>query len=654
MADSTTDNDLAPGLLRGILDRLPQATVVTCRADGIVHYINDRFTLETGYTAEQIVGCKTLDTLWVNKNNRKRYLQEFSEQGRVSHFRSPFRCASGEIRLFDVCSESLELDGQHWIISSSYNISEYRKSTDSLERAEERYRTFVQQSREGIVRYEFEEPVPVDLDIDTQVERLLRTGYVAECNNAFARIYGHRHADAMHGSPVRSVMRLNTQDPVDQTRAFILNGYRTDSFETQTTSEDGEVRWYLGDSLGIIENGMLTRVWGTRQDVTERLRLEERLRQSQKLEAIGHLAGGVAHDFNNLLTVIAGLADFIEQHTELDDDIREAAREICEANTRGAELTRQLLVFARRQVLKKTTLTLESIVLDMESMLRRLIGDHILLNTSLASHPSVILADRGQLQQLLMNLVLNARDAMADGGTITICSDLLLTDEGPVARLIVTDEGCGMDEDVKARVFEPFFTTKDHGQGSGLGLATVYGIVEQGGGTIVIDSKVGHGTSVTVGFPVNPGQLQEPVPTVQEPLPKNDLGGDEKILVAEDDDAIRRVVRHTLERRGYQVRLTADGDEAWRVLMSDEGPFDLLLTDVMMPVISGVELVERARKEFPDLAIVYMSGFAANKFETKPADLDQGEVMEKPFRPNELLRRIREVLDRSVNSASDD
>ncbi|MDH3785502.1 MAG: PAS domain S-box protein, partial [Acidobacteriota bacterium] len=674
MTAPRSDNAFSNATLRSLVDLMPHGTAVTSFPDGIVRYINRRFTLETGYTTEAIVGKTSLQMLWINQSDRKRLLEQMVESGSIRHFQASIRCANGETRIFDICSEWMEVEGQRWIISTSFDVSESRETLDSLHRAAERYRTFVQQSREGIVRYEFDEPIQTDIPVDEQVTRLLRSGRVAECNDAFARIYSYPSAADMVGTSVESVMRSGTDQPANQVKAFVKNGYRDDAFELELTSGSGEPLWYTGTSLGITEGGMLTRVWSTRQDVTGRRRaelaldrreaffkmvidnvrdlitvvddqmcvqyisssveaalgydmidslghsiaeyihpddlpvaskklaqlldvpdrsdvlvarlrtndgnwrhfetvgsshrdsegrvavslcsrditdkqqLEERLRQAQKLEAIGHLAGGVAHDFNNLLTVIAGFADVIERQESMTESVREAVTEIRHANDRGADLTQQLLAFARKQVLQAKPVTLESVVLDMEGLLRRLIGDHIVLKTELSTTPLVFLADRGQLEQVLMNLALNARDAMIGGGSIFVKTGGVTIDDTRHTRLTVTDDGCGMDEATRRRVFEPFFSTKASGKGSGLGLATVYGIVEQSGGSIAVESTLGSGTSVTVNFPLNALPGDDAYPDYVVTATSQDDGGVERILIAEDDAAIRRVICQALEQ----------------------------------------------------------------------------------------------------------
>jgi two-component system, cell cycle sensor histidine kinase and response regulator CckA len=390
------------------------------------------------------------------------------------------------------------------------------------------------------------------------------------------------------------------------------------------------------------------------RDVSERKQLEEQLRQAQKMEAIGRLAGGIAHDFNNLLTAIKG-------HTELllaDEPQGSAARddldEIRRSSERAAELTRQLLAFSRRQVLQPRPLNLNHVVRGMEGMLRRLLGDDVVLRTQLAPALGTVRADRGQLEQVLMNLAVNARDAMPDGGTLSLdTADATLDREyasrhpaitpGEYVALIVTDSGCGMDAETRARIFEPFFTTKEPGKGTGLGLSTVYGIVNQSGGHIWVYSEPGRGSTFKIYLPrVADVVAAEPVPAVQPASGE----GRETVLVVEDEPAIRALVRKVLQRKGYTVLEAGNGREALRIAELYEDPIHLLFTDVVMPGMSGRALAERLLTSRPRIAVLYTSGYTEDTI-VHQGVLDEGiEFLEKPFTPDALARRVREILDR--------
>ncbi len=385
----------------------------------------------------------------------------------------------------------------------------------------------------------------------------------------------------------------------------------------------------------------------------EKAELETQLRQAQKMEAIGQLAGGVAHDFNNLLTVIGGYADLIKREESTSNGVRECAAEIQKAQERGAGLTRQLLAFARKQVVQPRILDVNSVVQGLEKFLRRLIGEHIELIFDLPADLGHITADPGQLEQVVMNLVVNARDALPDGGTLHVETANLESDRPirdgaatvPAGRhvvLRVADSGRGMDEATRTRMFEPFFTTKPRGKGTGLGLSTVYGIVEQIGGEIVVDSELGAGTTVKIYFPCREVAETEPSLERQE---ESAYRGSETILLAEDDQAIRRLVRTILERLGYTILEARDGLDALRVAKGHTAQIDLLLTDLVMPGISGSELAQRLRQSHPEVGILFMSGYTDDTIDRPGMRKLSDHLLIKPFTPVGLKTGVREALD---------
>jgi signal transduction histidine kinase/ActR/RegA family two-component response regulator len=364
---------------------------------------------------------------------------------------------------------------------------------------------------------------------------------------------------------------------------------------------------------------------------------EEQLRQSQKMEAIGQLAGGVAHDFNNLLLAIRGYSDLaLEGLHGGNERVREDIRHIQDAADRAGELTRRLLAFSRKQVLRPTVFDLNDAVDGVEPILRRLIGEHIAIETALAPAGAHVRADRTQIEQVLMNLAVNARDAMQGGGTLTIGTATV----GGDAVITVHDTGHGMDEETRSRVFEPFFTTKEEGEGTGLGLATVYGIVTQSGGTVTVESEPGKGTQFEVRLPL--------LEAAHDGEPGDgDLGaggGCETVLVAEDDEAVRRLLVRVLEQSGYEVLSARDAEQALRLSRAHEAAIDLLVSDVVLPHMSGPKLAAALRGKRPELAVLYISGYAWDTF--KEDAVQEGEpFLRKPFSSAELARKVREVLD---------
>ncbi|MEW6245132.1 MAG: ATP-binding protein [Nitrospirota bacterium] len=389
-------------------------------------------------------------------------------------------------------------------------------------------------------------------------------------------------------------------------------------------------------------------------DITERKHLEEQVRQSKKMEAVGQLAGGVAHDFNNMLTIIAGHGDLLAEDSTLTDDQRRSIEQIRQACIRASSLTAQLLAFSRRQVMQPKVLNLNDVVANMEPMLRPLVGEHITLFTVLSPGLGHVRADPNQLEQVLINLTMNARDAMPDGGTLTIETGGCDLDEDVISRqrldarpgryvsLRVADTGVGMDEDTLTRIFEPFFTTKPKGKGTGLGLSTVYGIIKQSGGSIAVCSRPDQGASFTIYLP----RVEEPVcADITGTESPDAFEGTETVLVAEDEPGVRSLVRDSLRLKGYTVLEAGNGTEALALAERHSGPIHLLLTDVIMPQMNGRELSERLKARRPGLKVLFMSGY------TDDAVLRHGVVTEdlpfiqKPFTPSALAGKMRNVLD---------
>ncbi len=386
-------------------------------------------------------------------------------------------------------------------------------------------------------------------------------------------------------------------------------------------------------------------------DITERTALEQQLQQAQKLESVGRLAGGVAHDFNNLLTVISGYAQMALDDPSVGPDMREPLEEISNAANRATTLTRQLLIFSRRQMISPKTVALNELVWQLEKMLRRLIGEDVELHLSLDPRTGFIRADPGHIEQVVMNLAVNARDAMPKGGKLTIETGAFHVDEafatsnpelrpGDYVLLKVSDTGTGMTPEVKARIFEPFFTTKEQGKGTGLGLAMVYGIVRQTGAAILVDTEPGKGTAFQILFPAV--KAAAPADTRQQPAPEA-FAGKETILLAEDEPGVRKYVREVLQMHGYHVLEAENGAEAMDSASRYAGAIHLLLTDVIMPELGGIDLAEKFTAVRPETPVLLMSGYTDRVARRELA----GAFIEKPFTPAALLARIREMMDKN-------
>jgi nitrogen-specific signal transduction histidine kinase/CheY-like chemotaxis protein len=391
---------------------------------------------------------------------------------------------------------------------------------------------------------------------------------------------------------------------------------------------------------------------GVGTDITPRRQLEEQLRQSQKMEAVGRLAGGIAHDFNNVLTAILGYSQMLLTDLSEGDPRREDVREIEQAANRAATLTRQLLAFSRRQVLQPQVLDLNALVENLDKFLRRLIGEDIDLRVHASPDLWLVSADSGQVEQVIMNLAVNSRDAMPTGGKLTIETGNVVLDAayaqrhiavtpGEYVMLAVSDTGTGMDEETQARIFEPFFTTKASGKGTGLGLSTVYGIVKQSGGNIWVYSEVGRGTTIKIYLPRESVSVLPPRQVRPE---TTDLQGTETILLVEDEDPVRALAAKILRGLGYQVMEAKLGREAITIADAHDAGIDLLLTDVVMPGYSGADLARKLAESRPALKVLFMSGY------TDEAIIHHGVLdaniayLQKPFTPDVLAAKVREVL----------
>jgi two-component system cell cycle sensor histidine kinase/response regulator CckA len=425
--------------------------------------------------------------------------------------------------------------------------------------------------------------------------------------------------------------------------------------EYRMSHKDGS--WRLLESTASVvpsKKGPGTKMVIVNRDITERRQLEEKFRQANKMEAIGRLSGGIAHDFNNLLGVIIGYAEILQEKLVECDPLRVSADEIVKAGNRAASLTRQLLAFSRQQVLQSEVLDLNEIVADIEKMLRRVIGEDIELGADLDPNLGPVKADRSQLEQLFLNLAVNARDAMPDGGKFLIeTQSFEITEEytrnypypvktGSYARVTVKDTGMGMGADVQARIFEPFFTTKEKGKGTGLGLSTVYGVVKQSGGYIEVHSEIGKGAAFAIYLPT----VQETISQVkphQTPGPASVKG--ETILLVEDEDSLRTLSRNLLELIGYTVIEARNGDEALGIAKNKIGNIHLLLTDMVMPGISGRELAKKLLSEMPQLKVVYMSGYAGQTIGENDIFGKNAYYLQKPFSRETLAQKVRDALE---------
>lgn len=513
------------------------------------------------------------------------------------------------------------------------DINERRRAQEAVLASEAKYRTLFQ-------------GVPVG------IYRATPDGRMLEANPALAQMLGYEDSS---GTMVIDTDTIYVDAAARQKWQALMDkrGLVRD-FETQARRRDGTLIW-LRDSARAVRDAQGKVIYheGILEDITERKQLEEQLRQSQKMEAVGRLAGGVAHDFNNLLTIISGYSDLLLDTLPEQDRSRAQVEEIRKAGTRAATLTRQLLAFSRSQVMAPQVLGLNAVVANMDKMLRRLIGEDIELVTILGENLANVHADPGQIEQVIMNLAVNARDAMPQGGKLTLETANVSLDEayarmhvtvqaGDYVMLAVSDTGIGMDSHTQAHIFEPFFTTKEKGKGTGLGLATVYGIVKQTGGYIWVYSEPGHGSTFKMYLPkVEPLSSQ----SGQDKTAQSPARGHETILLVEDEPALRAMVRGVLESKGYKVLEARHGEDALMVAELHRGPIDLLLTDVVMPGMSGRELAEHLAGAHRETKILYMSGYTDDAIVHHGVLASDVAFLQKPFTPDAVVRKVREVLD---------
>jgi len=619
----------------------PDAVNINRLEDGMFVDINDGFEAMTGWTREAVMGRSSLDVdLWADPRDRERLVEGLRRDGGVSNLEARFRMRSGEVRWGLMSARVLTLGDVPHILSITRDITEPKEARERFEASQAHLNAVI--SAAPIVLWA----------LDREGRFTLSAG------SGLAAI--NLEPGQAKGESVFDLYRDNPGVLADVRRG--LRGDRVSS-----THEVGDRIFESRITPTFDEEGSVDGVIGVSQDVTQEARLHAQLQQAQKLEAIGRLAGGVAHDFNNLLTAIRGYGDLLAERLKVSNPMTGEAlgaihrdlEEIRRAGERATSLTGQLLAFSRKQILERKVLDLNRQVEQVERMLKRLIGEDIELISDLEPELAHIEADPSQLEQVIVNLAVNARDAMPDGGTLRVATrrvrltealstELAEIPPGSYTVLSVSDSGCGIPHRDLPHIFEPFFTTKAQGKGTGLGLATVFGIVSQSGGHTLVESRPGQGTTFDLFFPSTTEDLL--VETI--PDPPVAVGGQETILLVEDEEAVRSLVAQVLSRKGYEVISTPEPREALARSRTREAPIHLLITDVIMPGKGGRELAKELTRERPGLPVLFISGYAGPD-DPQAAFLEAGqEFLAKPFSPRGLARKVRQILDAAAEEAS--
>jgi two-component system, cell cycle sensor histidine kinase and response regulator CckA len=609
--------------------------------DGIVTSWNAAAERIFGYTAAEMVGQPIYRLIPEELHGEERELLARIRRGEQAEFAITERIRKDGERIFISVTVSPIWDSTGRIIGASSikrDHTERKKAAEELARREERYRALVTATSSIVWTTD-------------------REGQFTETQPSWEQYTGQSWEDQ------RGFGWLNALYPEDRApvRAAWAKGAETRSFFefSGRVWRQGRHRFrhFQARIAPVLDSNGAVREWvGTLNDVEEQRSAEERLRQAERLESVGRLAGGVAHEANNQMTVILGGVAFLNRHVQ-DEEARADLEHVRRAAQRTAAITQQLLAFSRRQILQPQVLDLNQSINSMEPILQRALGETSRVVLRLTKDLGRVMADPGQLEQVLLNLALNARDAMPRGGVVTIETANVVLDEpyvaaknlrmmkpGPYAMLMVSDTGAGMDQETLGRVFEPFFTTKEVGEGTGLGLSTVYGIVKQSGGFIWPYSEVGHGTAFKIYLPIIHAE-HGVVPAPQGPAE----GGKEVVLIAEDDSSVRGVLARTLRDYGYTVLEAADGNEALEVAARESVPPDMLIADVVMPRINGRQLWRELAKRWPDLPVLFISGYTGFDAVSKGL-LDEGrDFLQKPIDPEELARKVRVMLTRAIS-----
>ncbi len=634
------------------LETLPDAIVAVDR-DGVILQINSQVQHLFGYRHSELIG-KTVEMLVPERFRPQHHghRENFAAQPKTRRMGAGLelygRRRNGSEFPVEISLSPVSLEGRTIVLSAIRDISDRKRIEDELRRANEE---LAQKTSEQIGEYRSRLASIIDSSEDAIIGKGL-DGTITSWNKGAERIYGYAPEEVV-GKHISILAPDDRPDEIPGILKKIARGESVEHYESVRVSKDGR-RLNVSVTVSPLRDasGEIVGASAIARDISAQRRAEDQLRQSQKMEAIGRLAGGVAHDFNNVLGIINACTEFLRDRADSSSESAVYIENIKKAAQRGAALTRQLLAFSRKQAVQPVILDLNDRLKDITKLLRPLMGDDVEILIVPRSHSAVVEADPGQLDQIVVNLAVNARDAMPHGGRFILETDVVELDQffaeqhqpmsaGKYVMLAVSDTGSGMDGTVLSRIFEPFFTTKEPGKGTGLGLATVYGIAKQSGGHIWVYSEPGRGTTFKVYLPSAEHKLKFALHAEAEAVVPKRQGT--TILLVEDDEMMRSLTRQLLLQQGYTVIEAVNGKAALDWAQSNPGEADLVLTDVVMPAMSGPELAERLTASQPALKVVYMSGYTGELMEASER-LKHGILLEKPFTRTALLNTLHKTL----------
>ena len=645
VAERTQELATATALLRESEEKFSRAfhsapvlMTITDLASGFYVDVNETALVLSGFTRAEVLGRTSVEIGLIKSEQRDQIVREVELRGRAAGLVIDLFTKDGRTIHGLTSCERITVAGRECLLSVVTDITERQRADRALRDSEARFRSLANASLDGMVIHS--------------------DGVILDANFAFAKLFGYAQPEDLIGTNAVEQLftpesRIIIRQRLSRQTAglLVVTGIRKDGTEVMAETDSRAVKYREKDARIVTFRDLSER----RQAEETREALQAQLIQSQKMEAIGQLAGGVAHDFNNILTGLLLQLDLLRRDTNATETMRTALAETRDYANRAKELTRQLLLFSRRQVVQMRLLDFDALLTELLKMLRRLVGAHFNLQFDRAPKAGWIMGDSGMIEQVVMNLIVNARDAMPGGGVINISTQLIeITSEagamglqarpGEFVRLTVTDSGVGMDDKTRAHIFEPFFTTKEIGKGTGLGLATVYGIVEQHRGWIEVESAVGRGSSFRVFLPSTQGSPGERKAAIKES--DEDLKGHETILLVEDEEMVQKLVCTTLQRLGYKVLVRSNGPAAIKLWDEIEGKVDLLLTDMNMPEgLTGLQVAEHCLKQRPDLPVVVMSGYSAELADQNSVLTHRIRHLGKPFEIRDLGGVVRELLN---------